>query len=337
MSSKGLGRGLDALLRRTDMGAARQEKNDTPEKETGTEHSPTLLPLSHLHANPSQPRQTFDAESLAELAASIREQGIIQPLLVRPLADRPGHYQIVAGERRWRAARQAGLGQVPVHVREMSDAEVMAATLIENLQREDLNPMEEAQALQQLRETLKLTQEALAARLGKSRPAIANALRLLQLSPAAQDDLHHGRLSAGHARCLLALGNDDRALAAAEVLRSHIISESLSVRQAEEAVALWREEQRLPWTTASEAAPQRPAPCKRKKLPQIAALQKSLCAALPCKARVSGDMESGRITLRYNSPQELEALLNRLHCHIPEDEPAGEAIAAPVDAKTPRQ
>ena len=327
MSSKGLGRGLDALLRRTDMGAARQEKNDTPEKETGTEHSPTLLPLSHLHANPSQPRQTFDAESLAELAASIREQGIIQPLLVRPLADRPGHYQIVAGERRWRAARQAGLGQVPVHVREMSDAEVMAAALIENLQREDLNPMEEAQALQQLRETLKLTQEALAARLGKSRPAIANALRLLQLSPAAQADLHHGRLSAGHARCLLALGNDERALAAAEVLRSHIISESLSVRQAEEAVALWREEQRLPWTAAS----------KRKKLPQIAALQKSLCAALPCKARVSGDMESGRITLRYTSPQELEALLNRLHCHIPEDEPAGEAIAAPVDAKTPRQ
>ena len=189
--------------------------------------------------------------------------------------------------------------------------------------------MEEAQALQQLRETLKLTQEALAARLGKSRPAIANALRLLQLSPAAQDDLHHGRLSAGHARCLLALGNDERALAAAEVLRSHIISESLSVRQAEEAVALWREEQRLPWTAASEAAPQRPAPCKRKKLPQI--------AALPCKARVSGDMESGRITLRYTSPQELEALLNRLHCHIPEDEPAGEAIAAPVDAKTPRQ
>ena len=250
MSSKGLGRGLDALLRRTDMGAARQEKSDSPEKETGTEHSPTLLPLSHLHANPSQPRQTFDAESLAELAASIREQGIIQPLLVRPLADRPGHYQIVAGERRWRAARQAGLGQVPVHVREMSDAEVMAA---------------------------------------------------------------------------------------AEVLRSHIISESLSVRQAEEAVALWREEQRLPWTAASEAAPQRPAPCKRKKLPQIAALQKSLCAALPCKARVSGDMESGRITLRYTSPQELEALLNRLHCHIPEDEPAGEAIAAPVDAKTPRQ
>ena len=265
MSSKGLGRGLDALLRRTDMGAARQEKNYTPERETGTEHAPLLLPLSHLHANPSQPRQTFDAESLAELAASIREQGIIQPLLVRPLAGRPGHYQIVAGERRWRAARQAGLGQVPVHVREMSDAEVMAAALIENLQREDLNPLEEARALQQLRETLKLTQEALAARLGKSRPAIANALRLLQLSPAAQDDLHHGRLSAGHARCLLALGNDDHALAAAEVLRSHIISESLSVRQAEEAVALWREEQRLPWTAASGAAPAAPRPLQAQK------------------------------------------------------------------------
>ena len=215
----------------------------------------------------------------------------------------------------------------------------------EGLSRFAVGTVEEAQALQQLRETLKESQEALAARLGKSRPAIANALRLLQLSPAAQADLHHGRLSAGHARCLLALGNDERALAAAEVLRSHIISESLSVRQAEEAVALWREEQRLPWTAASAAAPQRPAPCKRKKLPQIAALQKrlcaalqkSLCAALPCKARGSGDMESGRITLRYTSPQELEALLNRLHCHIPEDEPAGEAIAAPVDAKTPRQ
>ena len=255
MSSKGLGRGLDALLRRTDMGAARQEKNDTPERETGTEHAPLLLPLSHLHANPSQPRQTFDAESLAELAASIREQGIIQPLLVRPLAGRPGHYQIVAGERRWRAARQAGLGQVPVHVREMSDAEVMAAALIENLQREDLNPLEEARALQQLRETLKLTQEALAARLGKSRPAIANALRLLQLSPAAQDDLHHGRLSAGHARCLLALGNDDHALAAAEVLRSHIISESLSVRQAE---ALCRKMSKPPKPAKEEDAFTRP-------------------------------------------------------------------------------
>ena len=219
----------------------------------------------------------------------------------------------------------------------MSDAEVTAAALIENLQREDLNPLEEARALQQLRETLKLTQEALAARLGKSRPAIANALRLLQLSPAAQDDLHHGRLSAGHARCLLALGNDDHALAAAEVLRSHIISESLSVRQAEEAVALWREALRLPWTASSGAVQLRHAPCTRKQLPQIAALQKDLCAALSCKARVSGDMESGRITLRYTSPQELEALLDRLHCRIPEDGPAGEAIAAPVDAKTPRQ
>ena len=339
MSSKGLGRGLDALLRRTDMdmGTARQEKDDRTEKNTDTSRPPSLLPLSHLHTNPSQPRQTFDAEALNELAASIREQGIIQPLLVRPLPGRPGHYQIVAGERRWRAARQAGLGQVPVYVRDMSDAEVMAAALIENLQREDLDPLEEAQALALLRETLKLTQEALAARLGKSRPAIANALRLLQLSPAAQDDLRQGRISAGHARCLLALGNDDAAQAAAEVLRSRIISDALNVRQAEEAVALWREEQRLPWTTAAEAAPQRPAPATRKKLPQIVALQKKLCAALPCKARISGDMDSGRITLRYNSPQELEALLQRLHADLPDNRTTGDAIAAPVDAKTPRQ
>ena len=324
MKQKGLGRGLDAIFGSDPVDAKLKPMSRMAEIE-----------IADIIPNPTQPRTQFDEEALDELADSIRQLGVIQPVTVKK--GNGGKYIIISGERRWRAARQAGLGQVPVHVREMSDAEVMAAALIENLQREDLNPMEEAQALQQLRETLKLTQEALAARLGKSRPAIANALRLLQLSPAAQDDLHHGRLSAGHARCLLALGNDERALAAAEVLRSHIISESLSVRQAEEAVALWREEQRLPWTAASEAAPQRPAPCKRKKLPQIAALQKSLCAALPCKARVSGDMESGRITLRYTSPQELEALLNRLHCHIPEDEPAGEAIAAPVDAKTPRQ
>ena len=296
--------------------------------------SDSVLPISKVKPNKGQPRKTFDETELSELADSIKQNGILQPILVRKHGT---SYEIVAGERRYQAAKLAGLDEVPVVIREISDEDVFKLALIENLQREDLNPLEEARALQQLRETLKLTQEALAARLGKSRPAIANALRLLQLSPAAQADLHHGRLSAGHARCLLALGNDERALAAAEVLRSHIISEYLSVRQAEEAVALWREEQRLPWTAASEAAPQRPAPCKRKKLPQIAALQKSLCAALPCKARVSGDMESGRITLRYTSPQELEALLNRLHCHIPEDEPAGEAIAAPVDAKTPRQ
>ncbi|WP_300718906.1 ParB/RepB/Spo0J family partition protein [uncultured Desulfovibrio sp.] len=336
MSSKGLGRGLDALLRRTDREMGSGGAKDSLPDGNGGPNPPALLPLSCLHANPNQPRHSFDAEALNELADSIREQGIIQPLLVRPLAGRPGHYQIVAGERRWRAARQAGLGEVPVYVRDLSDAEVMAAALIENLQREDLNPMEEARALLLLRDTLQLTQEALAARLGKSRPAIANALRLLQLAPAAQQDLSSGRISAGHARCLLALGSDQQALAAAEVLRAHIISDGLSVRQAEEAVSLWREEQRLPWD-AVPLAPSRPAPATRKKTPQIMALQKSLCSALPCKARINGDMESGRITLRYTSPRELEALLRHLRCPAPEEENNGEAIAAPVDAQTPRQ
>lgn len=337
MSSKGLGRGLDALLRRTDMAPPGRKRTIRRKKRRARNTAPPCCPCPICMPIPASPARPSTPNPWPNWRPPSVNRASSSPCWCAPWPTGPATTRSWPVNARWRAARQAGLGQVPVHVREMSDAEVMAAALIENLQREDLNPMEEAQALQQLRETLKLTQEALAARLGKSRPAIANALRLLQLSPAAQADLHHGRLSAGHARCLLALGNDERALAAAEVLRSHIISESLSVRQAEEAVALWREEQRLPWTAASEAAPQRPAPCKRKKLPQIAALQKSLCAALPCKARVSGDMESGRITLRYTSPQELEALLNRLHCHIPEDEPAGEAIAAPVDAKTPRQ
>ena len=214
MSSKGLGRGLDALLRRTDMGAARQEKNDTPEKETGTEHSPTLLPLSHLHANPSQPRQTFDAESLAELAASIRSQGVIQPLLVRPRRTETATiYEIVAGERRWRAAQRAGLTEVPVYLRELSDEDALTAALIENLQREDLNPLEEAQAIQSLRERLPYSQEELAQRLGKSRSAVANSLRLLQLPRPMQDALKDGVFTPGHARAVLAL--PERALQAA--------------------------------------------------------------------------------------------------------------------------
>ena len=216
----------------------------------------TEMPLSDLHPFEGHPFKVLDDELMEQTVESIKQIGVVSPLIVRP--DPEGGFEILSGHRRLHAAQLAGLETVPVIVKDVTDEQAMELALVENLQREDLNPMEEAQALQQLRETLKLTQEALAARIGKSRPAIANALRLLQLSPAAQDDLHHGRLSAGHARCLLALGNDDRALAAAEVLRSHIISESLSVRQAEEAVALWREEQRLPWTTASEAAPQRP-------------------------------------------------------------------------------
>ena len=196
-SSKGLGRGLDALF-----GGSAPKAEQEPGHETAT----NTVPVTALRANPNQPRRHFDEAALRELAESIKSQGIIQPLLVRPLQEE-NTYQIVAGERRWRAAQMAGLKSVPVFVRQLTDKEVMAAALIENLQREDLNPIEEAEALQALREALELTQEELASRLGKSRPAIANALRLLQLSANARADIQAGRLSAGHARCLL--GIDD--------------------------------------------------------------------------------------------------------------------------------
>ncbi len=304
-ASKGLGRGLDALFGGSE--PLREQSGDV-----------SMLPITVLRPNPDQPRRHFDPESLRELADSIKTQGIIQPLLVRPMADNAA-YQIVAGERRWRAARLAGLTQVPVFVRALSDKEVMAAALIENLQREDLNPIEEALALQGLREALELTQEELAARLGKSRPAIANALRLLQLSPAAQEDLRAGRLSAGHARCLLGVN----AVEATEALRLRIISHTLTVRDAEEAAAFWRENKVFPWEPESgqadaEAQKEPRARATRKKSPQIRNLQQNLSKALECKALVSGNEQTGKITLAYGSAEELQSLLARLGVALPE-------------------
>ncbi len=295
-AARGLGRGLDALF-----------EHAAPQ---GTTETPRDLPLSALVANPAQPRRAFAAEALEELAESIRRQGIIQPLLVRPLEDGE-RYQIVAGERRWRAAAKAGLTEVPVYVRHMDEQEAMAAALIENLQREDLNPVEEAQALQALRETLNLTQEELAARLGKSRPTVANALRLLQLGEAALDDLRQGRITPGHGRCLLGIDEEQ----AAEALRLRIVANGLTVREAEEAAAHWRHAGGFPWEAASaapgserggSAATRHAAPA------QLEDLRARLCDALACPVRISGSARKGRITLAYASPEDLRALLERL-------------------------
>jgi len=309
-SSKGLGRGLDALFGGS---APRQEPQ---EKESAV----NLVPVTSLRPNPNQPRRHFDDTALRELADSIKSQGIIQPLLVRPHgADA---YQIVAGERRWRAAQMAGLTEVPVFVRELSDKEVMAAALIENLQREDLNPIEEAEALQGLREALELTQEELATRLGKSRPAIANALRLLQLSASARADIQAGLLSAGHARCLLGIDN----AMASDALRQRIISHKLTVREAEDAAAFWRGHNTLPWED-QEANTQPRAKAPRKKSPQFKTLQQNLCESLGCKTQVSGDENSGRIALAYASREELEMLLCKLGVSLPAVQDATETPA----------
>ena len=304
-NKKGLGRGLDALF----SGSEPQQQQET---------ATSTLPLTALKPNPGQPRRHFDEAALRELADSIKSQGIIQPLLVRPHGG-DNTYQIVAGERRWRAAQLADLKEVPVFVRELSDKEVMAAALIENLQREDLNPIEEAEALQALRDALELTQEELATRLGKSRPAIANALRLLQLSAGARADIQAGLLSAGHARCLLGIDNAQ----ASDALRQRIISHKLTVREAEDAAAYWRGHNALPWEE-QDTEPQPRTKTPRKKSAQFKTLQVNLSQSLGCKTQVSGDENSGRIALAYASREELEMLLAKLGVALPEGQGEGQ-------------
>lgn len=193
----GLGKGLDALF-----------------IDNTTDNGAVTLRISEIEPNRSQPRKEFDESALADLADSIREHGVIQPLLVRPLPT--AGYQLVAGERRWRASRMAGLGEVPVVIRELSDHEAMELALIENLQRQDLNPMEEALGYRSLMEEYQMTQEEVAKAIGKSRPAIANSLRLLALPQQVVDLIREGKLSAGHGRALLALEEESAILEAAQ-------------------------------------------------------------------------------------------------------------------------
>ena len=217
----GLGKGLDAIFydnaREDDAGAVELSIND-------------------LEPNRTQPRQSFDDGAMTELADSIAQHGVLQPILVRPLLS--GGYQIVAGERRWRASRMAGLTTVPAVIRDLTDSEVMQLALIENLQREDLNPIEEAEGLQALIDRCGFTQDQVAASVGKSRPAIANSLRLLKLPPEVREMTKSGTISAGHARALLGLPNEALIYAAAEQIVSHKLTvQKLAKRSQQEAGA----------------------------------------------------------------------------------------------------
>lgn len=223
----GLGRGLDALFADNSV-----EENSSA--------SAVKLSLNEIEPNKDQPRKTFDEKALSELADSIAQHGVIQPLLVRPMPD--GSYQLVAGERRWRAARRAGLSEVPVVIREMSDSEMMELALIENLQREDLNPIEEAEGLQQLIHTYGLTQETAAARVGRSRPAIANALRLLSLPTPILELTRDGKISAGHARALLSLNDEEKMVEIAD----QILKKEISVREVERLAKAATKEKKQP-------------------------------------------------------------------------------------------
>lgn len=300
---RGLGRGLDALFQGQSNANAAKEQDKTS------------LPLTVLVPNPEQPRKEFDPAALEELAASIRSQGVLQPILVRP-AKEANQYEIIAGERRWRASRLAGLSHVPVLIKNLSDEEAMAVALVENLQRADLNPLEEALGMAQVKEQCGISQDELARRLGKSRPAVANCLRLLQLEKAVQSMLGNGALSAGHARALLAITSESDQLAAA----TRITEQELSVRDAENIAAYWKEHKALPAVNELPAprAPQNGAKETAHSGTQFApdveatlsALCKKLQHTLGVHATVRGSAEKGKVTLSYASSQELATLLD---------------------------
>lgn len=287
--TRGLGRGLDALL------GSYSEDISAPEV--------MLLPISIIKANPNQPRKRFNDESLSELADSIRVSGLLQPIMVRPVRDsEEREYELVAGERRLRAGKLAGLEEVPAIVRELSDDESLVFALIENLQREDLNAIEEAQGLASLRDQLGLSQEELADKVGKSRPAVANSLRLLQLPEIIQEDLQSGALTAGHGRALLAV-DDDKAMLR---LREGIISNGLSVREAEAAAAYFKRTGALPGETRKKSTRGRGAQAAD---PVLSRLEIELNQSLEFKISVKGDIAKGKIIFGYSDKEQLLALM----------------------------
>lgn len=279
-SKKGLGKGLGALL----------EDFGTEAVETSAYRT---LPIYKVEPNPNQPRQDFDPEELEALADSIRTHGIIQPLTVREMPN--GYYQIIAGERRWRAARLAEVSEVPAVVMEADDKKVMELALIENLQRQDLNPVEEAMGYQSLMEEYGLTQEEAAKRVGKSRPAVANSLRLLGLCAPVLEMVRKGELTAGHARAVLTLKPEKLQMEAAQ----KILSLSLSVRQAE---------------TLCKNMAKEPAPKKEPDfaVDYVAECEKNLSKALGRGVKIVNGKRKGRFELEFYGEEDLQNLLDAL-------------------------
>ena len=278
-----LGRGLDALL--GDSSLHTQEGGSV------------TLPISQVEPGLNQPRKHFDEEALAELSESIRQHGVLQPLTVRRLAS--GYYQIIAGERRWRAARMAGLTEVPAMIIEADDRKVMELGLIENLQREDLNPMEEAAGYRALIQDYGLTQEEAARRVSRSRPAVANAMRLLALPQEVQWLIEQGNLSAGHGRVLLALPTAEAQIAFAE----EIMGKGYSVRETEERVRRILQEGDAP-------APPKPEPDPHRIYFKEA--ERQLTAGLGRKVTISQGKKKGKIALEYYDQEDLEVLMKAL-------------------------
>ncbi len=298
---RGLGRGLDALL--GDTGSAGAEFGTLSSRQ---------LHIEQLAPNPFQPRRKFDEAATQALADSIVENGIVQPILVRPDPSRPGRYQIVAGERRWRAAQKARLHEVPVVVRDLDDREALEFALIENIQREDLTPLEEAEGYQRLLDEFRITQEEVARRLAKSRGHVANRLRLLQLPEAVQALLDAGALEPGHVRPLVGVPG-------AEEIARAIVKRKLNVRQAE---------------TLAKRALRPPAP-PHPRAANVQALEHELGQTLGLKVRITDKGERGELRIAYTTLEQLDGLLARLRGEPErgggEPEPGGEAYGAVRD------
>ena len=278
----GLGKGLGALISEGDIYDA---------------GSPGffLCPIEKVHPNPNQPRKEMNRPALEGLAASIREKGVLQPLVVREAEG--GGYEIIAGERRWRAAQMAGLKTVPVVIKDVSPDEVLELALIENIQRQDLNPLEEAMAYKRLVDELGLTQAQVSSRVGRDRATVANFLRLLQLPDYARQDLLDGRLTTGHARALLMADDAD----AMRMMRDQIVSKGLSVRQTEDLA------RRLSLRSAGRKARQ-PSISD----PDIEGIAKELSASLGLAVKISHGQKGGRVEIRYKDLDEFERIMGRL-------------------------
>ncbi|QKK03917.1 MAG: ParB/RepB/Spo0J family partition protein [Pseudomonadota bacterium] len=285
---KPLGRGLDSLLGKT-RAAAESASLD------GQLEGLRELSLDVIEPGRYQPRSAMDPDRLQELADSIRVQGLVQPVVVRPLAQ-PGRFELIAGERRWRASRMAGLNTIPALVREIADEATLALALIENIQREDLNPLEEAGAIRRLIDEFELTHEQAARSVGRSRAAVTNLLRLLELAPEVRELVDRRELDMGHARALLTLERADQIRAAREV-----VDKDLSVRQTEALVRRMREGQ----PEAKKSKPERKS-ADIERLEQE--LTETLCAPVSVKHLSSG---KGQVTIRYTSLDELDGLLER--------------------------
>ncbi|NLM94956.1 MAG: ParB/RepB/Spo0J family partition protein [Firmicutes bacterium] len=279
MSRQALGKGLRAL-----MGTGEQVREQVQQ-----------IQLDEIRPNPFQPRRTFDEASLEELSDSIRRQGVLQPVVVRPMGD---SYELIVGERRWRASAKAGLKEIPAIVRHVSDEEMMAQALVENIQREDLNPIEEAHAYRQLMQLAGLTQEELAAMVGKKRPTVANSLRLLSLTAEVQGMVLEGKLSAGHAKVLLSLEGKEQVKAALQV-----VEEGLSVRETE----------RLVQSLMKKKVPRGTTKKQSSLSPQLAQVESLLQEALGTRVRIKPRSKSGgRIEIEYYTSEDINRIVSSL-------------------------